>query len=585
MFIAAKKTHLCLSTSIVFLCFAAHAQSLPDPSIELRRQQEQLQELRQKLEPSNDTRLQGDVTRPAKTLPRDERPCFVINRVHIESLLPEFSRIPSALAGPLGDDAPVGKCLGAQGIQILVDRLQNELIAQGYITTRVNAPAQDLKSGTLTLSVLAGRLGKVRFVERDPQPPQEQNAATQNPKIYRTQTSLRTAMPARAGDIVNLRDIEQALENLRQLPSAEAEIQIVPSDQEGHSDILIRYTQTRPLRFAFSLDDSGSPATGKLQSSSTVSYDNPLGLNDMLYLSLQRDLGRGDDGERGTRGAVLHYTLPLGYWRMSATANTSTYHQDIVGAFQTYNFHGKNANHEIQLERIVQRNAVGKTSLSLKAFARRSSNFIDDTEVLVQRRRTGGWEFEASHRHFFGASVLDMRLSQRRGTGAFGAIAAPEELFDEGTARMKLANLRVNLDTPFTLAKHNFRWSSQLRIQSSSTRLTPQDRLCLGGRYSVRGTDGQQSLCADDGKTLRNEVSTLLGKPTPSFALQAYAGLDLGQVTNSRPRHERLRGVFMGLRSNTGPIALDVYVATPVHKPDGFETAGSTYGFSLNATF
>ncbi|MBP7303070.1 MAG: hypothetical protein KA972_07810, partial [Brachymonas sp.] len=47
-------------------------------------------------------------------------------------------------------DAPEGRCLGAQGVNIVLARAQNHLIARGYITSRVLAPEQDLKQGELT---------------------------------------------------------------------------------------------------------------------------------------------------------------------------------------------------------------------------------------------------------------------------------------------------------------------------------------------------------------------------------------------------------------------------------------------------
>jgi hemolysin activation/secretion protein len=54
----------------------------------------------------------------------------------------------------------------------------------------------------------------------------------------------------------------------------------------------------------------GSRGARKYQSSSTFFVDNPLKLNDLLYLSVQHDLGGGEPestGPRGSRGAVLHY--------------------------------------------------------------------------------------------------------------------------------------------------------------------------------------------------------------------------------------------------------------------------------------
>lgn len=59
---------------------------------------------------------------------------------------------------------PEPQCLGARGINRVMQQLQNQLVAHGYVTTRVLAEPQDLKTGTLTLTVLAGR---VRALKRE----------------------------------------------------------------------------------------------------------------------------------------------------------------------------------------------------------------------------------------------------------------------------------------------------------------------------------------------------------------------------------------------------------------------------------
>ena len=69
------------------------------------------------------------------------------------------------------------------------------------------------------------------------------------------------------------------------------------------------------------LDDGGSRSTGKYLSGLTVSYDHALTLNDLFYLTLQRDVGGREAGPRGTSGTVAHYSLPLGYWLLGFNAS------------------------------------------------------------------------------------------------------------------------------------------------------------------------------------------------------------------------------------------------------------------------
>ena len=131
------------------------------------------------------------------------------------------------------------------------------------------------------------------------------------------------------GDILNLRDIEQALENFKRVPTAEADIQIEPANVKtdasqnnamlGFSDVVIRYQQRFPVRISVGLDDSGSNSTGKYQGSTTLSGDNLLSLNDLFYVNYNHDLGGGDPGKRGTKGYSAHYSIPWDYWLLSTT--------------------------------------------------------------------------------------------------------------------------------------------------------------------------------------------------------------------------------------------------------------------------
>ena len=111
---------------------------------------------------------------------------------------------------------------------------------------------------------------------------------------------LSNAIPIRAGDVLNLRDLEQGLENLKRLPSVEADIRIEPGGLPGESDLVVVWKQAFPLRFNFSANDGGSHATGKLLSTVSLSADHLLALNDLFYVSFNHDLGGGERGRSGT---------------------------------------------------------------------------------------------------------------------------------------------------------------------------------------------------------------------------------------------------------------------------------------------
>jgi hemolysin activation/secretion protein len=576
------------NVSSAFLCIASsfHATAQIGPikefdigarnQQEFQRQQQQELRLRQQQERTPDVRLLSPQATVADTVPV-ETPCFVIERLALKGTsgapLPDFDWVIEQLTAPHAP-AFLGQCLGAQGVAWVIDRAQQVLIARGYVTSRVLATQQDMSHGALVLTLIPGRIRAIRFI--DP-------SNSIEPGV-----NLKNALPMQAGDVLNLRDIEQGLENLKRVPTADADIQITPAEGEGaqvgESDLLVSYSQVFPLRLTVSADDSGTQATGKYQGSVTVSYDNALGLNDLFYITNTNSMGGGDSGPRGTHANIVHYSVPLGYWTISATSSSSTYFQTVAGLNQSYVYRGTSENNEIKLNRLLMRDNNQKLNLAVRAFQRKSNNYIDDTEVNVQQRLVGGWDSTLNHKAFIQAATLESNLTYKRGTGAFGSIAAPEEAFNEGTSKFALVTADVNLTWPFTFNEQRIRYNGTWRAQHNRTPLTPQDRFAIGGRYTVRGYDGESVLSAERGWVWRNDLSFALA----DGGQEIYAGLDTGQLggpTTELLVGSRLTGAVVGLRGAIHKLNYDIFIATPVSKPDNFKTSGSTTGFSLSMSF
>lgn len=560
-------------------------------SQEQLRQQEILKSLRQQQEIKPDVRdameaLKQTPVKASIEIPEQESPCFVINEIKLVGN--ESARFQFALNAVLAQNTTsateaevkpiLGRCLGVQGINAVMNRVQNAIIAKGYVTTRVLAAPQDLNAGILQLTVIPGHVSEIRFTPDSSK-----------------RVSMWNATPIDSGDILNLRDIEQTLENFKRVPTADANIQIEPASEgkPGQSDVVIGYRQRFPLRISLGLDDSGLNSTGKYIGNTTLSGDNLLALSDMFYVNYNHDLGGGDPGKRGTKGYTAYYSVPWDYWLLSATTSSNDYHQQVAGASQNYIYSGTSQNAEVKLNRLIYRNSISKTNLSLRGFLRKSQNYIDDTEVEVQRRRTAGWELGFNQSWYLGAAILDYNLAYRRGTGAEDALKAQKQRHGEGTSRMQMLLGDLNLSVPF---KVNAPWGSQalqysanLRGQANYTPLTPQDRFSIGNRFTVRGFDGQQTLIADHGWLIRNELIA----PIASSGQSVYWGLDYGEVGGQSSKYligKYLAGTVLGLRGGVGAdrfgnLSYDVFVGKPINKPQGFATHDAVAGFSFNFTY
>ena len=493
-----------------------------------------------------------------------ETPCFPIKKVHLEGTdsFPGWFRAQAIV------DQGVGHCLGVKGINQLMGRLQNRLIAHGWVTSRVLVPAQDLSQGELTLSLVAGTLGEVRYAPGSD-----------------TRALIGNSVPASAGKVLDLRDIEQGLENQQRLPTVEDTMEIVPGQQAGESDVVITRHQAKVWRVNLWTDDSGTKSTGRGQVGGMLALDNPFALSDLLYVSASHDLGF--KGRKQSKNINGHYSVPLGYWLLEVTGGEYDYVQNVAGYNGDIRYSGKSKNLNVGVSRVIQRNASGKTTLRSSLLIRELQNYIDRSEIEVQRRRTSAWQIGLDHRHYLGPITLNGSVNYQHGTRWFGALPAYEEQYDAGyraTAKSKIFTWNLGMDWPFRVASQNFRYQVTYLRQQSSTPLTSPDQLAIGNRWTVRGFNGERTLSASHGWYVQNTLAW----QTPLANQELYLGADYGEVggrsDGSTLLGRHLAGSVMGVRGALSSVGVgyDLFAGTPLAKPKGFKTDKVTFGFSLN---
>lgn len=600
-------TAACLITVIAMLGGTAKAQTTPEgvDASQRRVQDERSLELSKRLLPQVDVRGPNQPQSSAQSLPKGESPCFPLDTVRLKLagqqpqgssdwdetwVSSRFGWLLKAINSPTlkeQDDSPIGKCVGVQGVAILSARAQEALITRGFVTSRAVIEPQNLSQGALTITIVPGWINEVRY--KAP------------PGVRPTSTTLAVAAPMQSLDVLNLRDIEQTLENFKRVPSADVDIQIEPSTSSDagpdQSDIVVSFSQKHYARLSLTVDDGASKSSGPYQGTATLSLDNILALNDTMYITLSHDLGganagppglHSDSGRNGTQGHTLHYSMPWGYWALSGTTSRSRYFQTIAGLSTDYVYSGTSTSSDIGLSRIIYRTASGKTSAGLKGWQRTSNNYIDDTEVEVQRRTVGGWELNIGHKDAVGEASLGASLAYKRATHDFGTTPAPEEEFGGGTSKFGLVSWDLNASVPFKLQTNQglqkMRWSVVARGQNNTTLLTTQDRFSIGGRYTVRGFDGESALSAERGWLLRNDLSMAL----TDAGHEIYLGIDHGEVSGRSADTllgNRLAGGVLGVRGTWGATNFDVFVGGPMDRPNGFQTARICAGFSLSVSF
>ncbi|MFM0241167.1 ShlB/FhaC/HecB family hemolysin secretion/activation protein [Paraburkholderia phytofirmans] len=486
-----------------------------------------------------------------------QSPCFEISKVRITNN--PFRAIDRLV------ETVEGQCVGADGLKIVQDSVANKLIDYGYVTTRVTVPEQSLTSGTLQLDVVPGRIGAIRS-EGD------------------TIGDVARALPSGQGALLNQRAIDQALENIRRLPSqADARFDIAPGQAEGESDVVLHAGTGRRWHVMAGYDNAGQDATGKNELFGALSIDSPFYQYDQLQVSGLTNANHGAPG-KGANQASASYSVPFGYAMLTLDAYRASYLQTQALPTAVAQFTGEQKGAGIRLSGVVQRGATSRTELRARFYRALNHNYVNDTWIGVQDRDVYGYEVGASHRHYFGRVQVDASLGWRDtlpGISRQPGYVVGDDTFN-GREQLETASLTVQ--APFRLANQPFSYQFVWNRQNARTRVTAPDYFTIGTRYAVRGFDQQATLAAEGGWTVSNELDWYA--PT-SYGVQAlYAALDAGRVNGPTTRYlagNTLVGMVAGVKGSLAPknrlsagVNYDVSVGWPLHKPNGFPSRSPT---------
>ena len=180
------------------------------------------------------------------------------------------------------------------------------------------------------------------------------------------------------------------------------------------------------------------------------------------------------------------------------------------------------------LSRLLSRGSLHKTYVNAALWTKKKShNYINDTEIEVQRRRTAGWKGDLITPNTLVKLFYNCLRTINVGTGGNKSLPAPEEEFGEGTSH---ADFTAGID--FTILSLSaislFRFNTSWNGQWNGTPLTQQDKFSIGGRYTVRGFDGIAFRWK--GWLWRNE----LGWNIANKGHELYLGIDRGKVHSSQ---------------------------------------------------
>ncbi len=453
----------------------------------------------------------------------------------------------------------VKKCMGQKAIKDLMQSITNAYFKQGYITSRVYIPKQDLKSGILKLLVIEGTIEELRYRHTD----------GKTKTLKGPFSKMLTAFPQAKGTILNLRDLEQGLDQINRLASSTASVDLLPGKKPGGTIVVITEKKLQRFRGYIGLDNNGSEATGEHRGRATIEMDDLLWINDSWAVSFL--------AAENTNIITTSLSIPYGRWTFSATGSYSENQQALTLTSLLFN---QTVSTNLNLKYLLFRDAKTKIHVNGSLAHYWNSRYINAAELTPVYRGAGrvsvGGELHGK------ASVTSLDL----GFG-FGApwwfSKAPEGAGNNGPDY----NFK-KLDGTFYWIKA-WKWGRLIVNgygQLSMDGLLSPDQLSIGGWDTVRGYHGAEAS-GDKGGYWRNEMilnlpnlsKETLSQPLHAFyskhktKLQPYLFLDAGKVWNNATNTQAaMMGIGGGLRLSTERINLETSVGAPLLDIENIET-------------
>jgi len=443
-------------------------------------------------------------------------PCFPIRHIVLRnaSLLSPIQQ--QTLTAPY-----IHRCLNLTHINALVHAISDWYMQRGYITSRAFLTEQDLSSGELVIPVLEGRLDDIRLDGEHPR-------------------ALLMAFPGLEGKILNLRDIEQGMEQINRVRVTPVQIEIQPASKAGYSVVNLTATPEFPLSASLGIDNSGQKSTGVGQLYGSVTGNNLLGLADRWFVSGARSSAFSQ--WRDAQSLQAGVSVPYGYGLLDYSYSYSSYHSSFINNDFTWLSNGDNVAHRLNGSWVLFRNGDIKTGVQLGLNHYASHNFLNHTLLQSSSRKITSLQAGLNHTQKIAGGVATLNPAFSRGMPWFDAERDAGKTGDLPKAQFRKWSLSGSFQRPLT---SSLWWLSSVYSQWSPDRLYASERLTLGGESSVRGFK-EQYLSGDTGGYLRNELDYNLFTLPVMGDVSALAAVDGGWLKSDAQNRESVGTLWGG---------------------------------------
>nr|NYU03386.1 ShlB/FhaC/HecB family hemolysin secretion/activation protein [Pseudomonas sp. SbOxS1] len=544
-----------LPALLLGLCGAPlHAAELAAPGQEVLRQQQQQQRDLQQLQLEQRIRQlergslgPGPETRTKPTAVTADERCWPLSGVRVGgATLIERQSLDRKIT-PL-----VASCMGPGQINRLLATITELYVQAGYIASRPYLSAPPEAGQSLDILVDEGYVESIELADQS------------------LPISLGGAFPGVLGKPLNLRDLEQGLDQLNRLRSFDLSADIVPGGQPGASRIILLSRSSGKSRWALNLgqDNLGGARTGRDRSNLSLVVDSPLQLNDVLSLGFSDTLNQGD---RFSRSVSLYYAVPYGYWTWSVLASHAEYRAPFKTVALRLHSTGTTEQFALRADRVLWRGQNQLLSANLQLAHKAVDSYLSDSRLTIQSPTLTVAE-TGLNLFWLDSAVWNLDVNYAQGLRWFGADDDSDRKYKR-QPRAQFRKYRAGLGQWRTgqLGQLAWQWQSQLNVQYSPDPLPAIEQLLGTDDAAVRGYR-LNSASGASGAVWRNTLRLPLNSDQ-ALRITPRLSLDSGWIKPVRDApSQRLNGAGLGVNLAWKNLQVDVDYQRSLNTPDGFRT-------------
>jgi hemolysin activation/secretion protein len=536
-----------------------HAAEAASPGQEVLRQQQQQQRDLQQLQMEQRRRqLERGAFGPAAATPAvpasvaADAQCWPLSGTRIGGVTLVNRAQLNARIEPL-----LAPCMGVGQINHLLATITALYVEKGYVASRPYLSSAPAAGQSLDILVDEGYIESIELADQS------------------LPVSLGGAFPGMLGQPLNLRDLEQGLDQLNRLRSLDLSADIAPGSQPGASRIILRARSAGQSRWALGLgaDNLGSASTGRDRDTLSLSVDSPLQLNDLLSLSASDTLNQGD---RYSRNASLYYAIPYGYWTFSTFASHAEYRAPFKLPGTTLYSSGITDQLSLRADRVLWRDQSHQLSANLQLAHKDVDSYLENVRLGIQSPTLTVAE-AGLNLFWLDRAVWNLDVNYAQGLRGFGADDDRQHQLDN-LPKAQFRKYRAGLSQwrNGEFGAQAWQWQSQLNLQYSPDPLPAIEQLLGTDDSAVRGYR-VSSASGASGAIWRNTLRLPLRRDWP-LQVTPRLGFDQGWIkADHGAQGQRLSGASVGLNLTWKNLQVDVDYQRSLTTPSGLHREPETW--------